>query len=902
MLLLFKYIVFLLFLFNINALNAAQITFEPYAEDELQQNKEHFIGAVSLPHPVQLRDILADSGNSSLGRLVILGQYFDARYPGDAINTDFTEEVELIFPDLAPTDVQKTMKNIRTAVRLYRFSREKINDFKQQKLAPKDPPLVASDDEYAIVGDTAYVPTKENEVAIIPDFKKVIGYGSNQREIEAMEAYTEQIYSQRKTQTDFERFHSMLRKLDWKDVFSYGVTRPSPFVGNAGIGTFEMQDDIKARLISDTARIGNQQQIIVGLHVDMPLHRFMLDTNLSSDLHKPEIKLINTTNIENYEVFEPMPIQMIAPELIGIYRGNFAFPIKISLKEKNKPVIFQAQFTFENCDSSFDCKTNILTPSLELEAMDEGKPIMSSMSNFIHQSLYNIPQENNKNLEINHIDYTLDDTGNVAMINFDFLYHAQIKNFALFLENEDNVLFQMPTIIVQDKHIYTQIKPLKNAENLLSKPLTLTARLNNFETIRKKIELNNIPAKYRRFSLLGLFLCGVLVAISFYLTPCGFALLNTAFFLKTNIKTSTHYFGAKLISLLLLLSFVTYRIHLNPNLVYADFSCHIFYLSLAFISTVAFLFYFNASFIKKTHHPIFFGIIFALFICLLIPISHLLGSHIFVEQYLQGTLIQRIILLSGFLFGLITPEISAFYVLKFKTNQKLTELSLLFSKTLLYGIICIFLLQLILLLSLKSFFVMLFIFILVSILLKYFFYFLRALYQTNLKAPLIARTEKIVATLIFICIFLFAYASSHLTSYHLQKSDYISTEDILKRLRNGENVLIAVNSPTCLMCLYNNITVFNQKSLNTLQEKYHLSFLVENTAQPNAQTIQLLKKYKKFQRPLYVLYMPLVPNGIILPDILTSLKLQRIINTFQIYPSSSSSKSDAVKSLNTNLR
>jgi len=262
--LLLKYIVFLFLTFNICVSDAAEVILE-LDETETEELSVPSIGAGNLPQPAQFRAILEREDNSPLGRLFLLGQYFEARYPDDALNVDFREDVAVIFPEMNEKEIHKTTGYIKAGIRLYRLSKEKIDEVKKNKLAPKDPPLVVQDDEYALLGDKEFIETKDGEVAIISDFKKIVGYGNNPKEIEAMEAFVERLRSQNKKQTDYEHFISMLKKLDWHDLTSYGVTRPSPFVGTAGIGDFIENEDFNARLISDTARIGDSENMILGL-------------------------------------------------------------------------------------------------------------------------------------------------------------------------------------------------------------------------------------------------------------------------------------------------------------------------------------------------------------------------------------------------------------------------------------------------------------------------------------------------------------------------------------------------------------------------------------------------------------------------------------------------------------
>ena len=870
----------------------------PDEEDTFQV--PDFIESGNLPHPVQMREILLRKDNSPLGRLFLLGQYFESRYPDDALNVDFREDVALIFPDMTPEEVQKTTTYIKAAIKIYRFSKDKIEQIKQDKLMPKDAPLVVDDNEYALLGDSEYIATDDNEVAVISDFKKVIGYGDNPREIEAMEAYAERLRSEDKFETDYEHFRAMLRKLDWNDLISYGVTRPSPFVGNAGIGSFEEKEGFKARLIADTARIGDKTQMILGLHVDVPNHLLMLATDLSDELKKPKIEFIDSINIDSYEVFSPMPLQAVASEMVGVYRGDFAFPIKVTLKEGHKPLYVKANLSFESCDSSFECQSIVLSPELEVGATAQDKSALSSMSNFIHQSLYNLPKDSHKNLVLEDFSYTLDENGNVSKLNFDFKYRTKVQNFALFLENEAGTIFELPEVIVEKKHIYVQTKPLDHVENLLTQPLVLQVRLNNFVSVRQNILLKKTPENIFKHSFLHLFLWGGICGILFYLTIFGFPLAYISFLIKKDFQTVLKFVSSKCVFLSLFFVLYCFEISRQPMLLYKLFEPNVFVLSLAFLCLISFLFDMNARLYEKTAHPIVFGALMAALIVLLLCVCGMPYGEKLLTIFSSETLFGQAVLWFGVVFGLMVPDFCALYYRNKEINGKVSELLLVFGKVIICVAIAILLLRLILPFDFKS---VVWAFVVIAptlIVLNYLFSFKAALYRTDLKPSHISGAGTVVSILIFGAIFLCSQILQHVSTVKEYQANNLNLTEISARAQNGENLIIALKYPSCLVCKYNDITVFNNSLIKKLQEDFKLSYISQSTQKADESVMEFLKKYKRFTRPLYVLYTPLAPNGVILPDMLTVSDLDEVFETFRIY--SLSSKSEAKKSRKTNLR
>ena len=86
----FKYIVFFIFCFNIAATNAAEVIMD--FDDETPVDFEA-LGRADLPDAAQMQSILYNDDTNELGRVILLGKYFDAKYPNDKINADFSRDV-----------------------------------------------------------------------------------------------------------------------------------------------------------------------------------------------------------------------------------------------------------------------------------------------------------------------------------------------------------------------------------------------------------------------------------------------------------------------------------------------------------------------------------------------------------------------------------------------------------------------------------------------------------------------------------------------------------------------------------------------------------------------------------------------------------------------------------------
>ena len=298
----FKNIVFLLLTFNILTVHAASVKLD-LLNEEAKYISAEFKGALNLPHPIIFKQILDKKDNNYSGRLFVIAYYFDAKYQDDAIEYDFSEDVSTIFPELTPEEVIVRTNLIRKAVKTYRWGKKKYTDLAIEMTVPKEPPLLVDDDEYALLETIDYIPTPEDSFTVINDFKKVVSYSDNPKDIKAMEAYHLRKLEKKENKTDYEKFTYMLNKIELSKIPSYGIDLPNPFIGNAGMGKWVEQYGFKARSVSELGQINNSISFIAGLHINTPSHRFILANSLSDKMQKPQISLTETQNIKSYKVF-----------------------------------------------------------------------------------------------------------------------------------------------------------------------------------------------------------------------------------------------------------------------------------------------------------------------------------------------------------------------------------------------------------------------------------------------------------------------------------------------------------------------------------------------------------------------------------------------------------------------
>ncbi len=882
---LLKYIVFFIFCFNISALQAAEIIYN-FDENERPNESLIYPSRNDLPHAARLRELLKNENNSPIGRMIIIGKYFDEKYPGNSINANFSTDIAQLFPELTQQEVYNRTNLIRQAVRIYRAGMQKYTEIKEQLLAPKEPPLIVDENDYALPGQHEYVDVPDGQVAVIYDFKKVLGYGNNPRDIKAMEAYRQKQLDDKKNKTAFEQFKSMVSKLEFSKIPFYGISLPNPFVGNAGIGEWQEQNGFKVRLLSNVARIAEQKEFLAAVHVNIPNHRFILSSSLSDELSKPEIELIEAENVQSYHVYYPLPVKVLNTDMIGAYAGDLAFPISLTTIDPHQGIKLKAKVIFQSCDYNLNCEKIEFFPELVIEQGIENAA--SSIMNFVKQSYYNLPPNQNKNLKLQQINVqTSPDGKKLEKLLFTFKFSGSINNFSLFLDDEFNSHFQAPKIAVRDSEIYVTVIPENNRELLLNQKAVMTVRLNSHTSLRQEITFADFSAvtSLSAPSAFHFVLFGLIIGFLFNFMPISMPLwllfrikmpkrkIPLSHFLALTVGVFT---GGNLYAALLCF-LQKQNLPFILGLLYQKFS--LLTALILFLITVFLSAKYNLPLLKNT--PRFKGWLGGVLLVSLLPFSSTpwLAENVFNLFYTETG--------SIFLFcNMLAAGISCFYVIiyrlpKIKFTQKvsvnLQNFLLLFSYVMLIGIIIWLLLIFFLQVSIGAFLKMLALILVFGIICSYVLLFLQALYQTTLPPNQKIITERIVITAFTILYALFAWFSADKQNLSPSGSTILQFEQNLnEKLLKGKIIIVGMVADWCPLCHINEITTLNRHNLERWNKLYGFEYVPFNIYDDVRKNTEFLKRHNSFQPPLYVLYSYHFENGLIVSPFLVDTQLEQI--------------------------
>ena len=89
--------------------------------------------------------------------------------------------------------------------------------------------------------------------------------------------------------------------------------------------------------------------------------------------------------------------------------------------------------------------------------------------------------------------------------------------------------------------------------------------------------------------------------------------------------------------------------------------------------------------------------------------------------------------------------------------------------------------------------------------------------------------------------------------------------------------MLEIGADWCLTCHYNNVMTLNKQNLKYWQETYNLDFVQVDWTNYNQYILNFMAKYGRKGLPFYVLYTPLLRDGLVMPEIFSAQDFENII-------------------------
>ena len=888
-----KIILILLFslFFIIGNASAAEVIFspeEPFEEHTLKEKLEH-IGWIT--------------------------KYFYDKYPEGKTNEDMSEDISRFFPELTEQEREDMQNYIRKGLNLYHYAYDLYKKYQAKFLMPENPPVVFADSEYADLEEPhEYIENKDGGV-LVTDIKSVVPYTNSVRDIKSVVArFQKDIDENKRT---FEGLVNIAGKLELKKLPFYDVLYSSPLTGMRGIGDWNSLDNIDTRIISEYAGAKGIKKINGIIDIISPLDVYIVaNDGLYS---KPQISFEGSENLKDWEIFLPLPIRFIMPDNIdrSVYAYKTAIPVTFYPENPDEPLHIKSDIALDVCDKENKCETKHFSPEL---IVDNNEAENSAVETFVYQSHMNKPQSNQTKQQIDSFGIKTTANGE-QILEFSLTAKKKINKLSVYINSEDKIAFETPRVSIDNKKATISFIPVQKDINLDNKEfeITLVINKNIYYYFEQGASTRLPPVPLSEKINLKIILLAVLGGLILNFMPCVFPVLAIKIFSLTK-------FGA------------TRPNKVRKNFAYTTLGIFVSFLILATFLALLKYIGMNIGWGMQFQNPyflitiIFAILIFWLMVCGIIKIG--LPSSLQQKILRPVKSEQTIHFLTGTLAVLMSTPCTAPYLgtaIGFALSGNIPDIytiimSVALGLSLPYIIFCIFprfieimptpgpwmqtlnrIMGLMLLLTIAWLFsvilaqtdlyfvIRLGIYVFLSIILFWLISLNSEIeYDKNEALNNYVRKRIKNFLLVIVGILYITSLTDGKFAYNRHYEKVLSTvqestalEKIEEYVKSGKTVLVSVGADWCLTCHYNNFTTLNLPTFKASMQSLNVERINIDWTNYDKEVLAFMKKHQRSGLPFYVLFSPLAPDGVVLPEVLEEFELERIIKNFTITQSTS---------------
>ena len=456
-------------------------------------------------------------------RFLDSAKYFEQKYPGELIDGDIHEDIARHHPEFTPQEVYDYQQYLRGGMKVYRYISGLIDKYKQALITPEEPPLVADDSEYDLSSpDFDYIDA--DGTVVVQDFKKIISYSQNPREIKAYRAKFASEGAKTGKMKDFEELGHIFSRLELKKILFYDIFYDNPLTGNRGIGKWQTKDDFKIRLITVQSGVNEKQKTEGLLHLLIPDGYFITAVD-SAQYMKPEIRFDNSENLKKAEYTLPLPARLAGSrEDWTVYVGETAVPFTAEAADPSRSMTLRADVKLNLCRSKGQCETVRLTPELQLQP---GHTRDSSVATYVRMMSGFLRPQQQSELKIGSFSLKEMQTGGqVLTLTVDS--PETIESFNIFVGNDAGLAFERPRVRIDGSRATVRLLPLDDKSDAEGKEFEITIEANRKYVLRQTLSpvRGNAPEPDRRNLLTAMFAAAVIGGLLLNFMPCVFPVLS----------------------------------------------------------------------------------------------------------------------------------------------------------------------------------------------------------------------------------------------------------------------------------------------------------------------------------------------------------------------------------------
>lgn len=895
---LYSYIVYLFLLFNILPAYAEKVSFP-----------DDFTGSTTLSQIAKYEEgeDMSMTLEQFLNIAYEVGSYLYERYSAeDILSENFINEIKKFFPEDSEDDLEEKLETLRIIADIYSRVKSMYNEYLEKKLIPHTYKTVKSENDYDHPGEVGYIESEPGYFAKVYNFKKFLTYSDNEDERRAIVEFER---SKEDPNNIREKIVSIVKNSDWKKLIFYGSVYENPLASNEGISEEYTEGDVKAQLLSRNSYIRGNKEIDFGIRLSTAPYTFIVANNISEQIHKPEIDLSGSNNVENAEITYPVPLNAGNHFFVHKYFGEFMIPIKVTVKDVEQPIDINAKVKVFSCDNNLDCQP--VEFNLHLEMQPTGTEVFSNgYDNYFNINLAKLPSATSPYIKLDKfiVDY---DNDNTQVLRLEFTSRKSVENFKVFVEAEDDIiLFDAPLISLHDNKIYVRYLLHQGQDNvdLLDKPFVISAVLNNryfyrtHKTVSKVSEFDTQSMKIN----LGLLFLAVLGGLFLNFMPCVFPVISLKMmtFAKTkkrqrrqlkrdlSLTIAGIFCGFTLLIIMLWIAkYMGYSLGWGMQFQNMGFLVVMTFIVISVIIALPVL---NFESMQLPDLGKYSGFIVGnLAVLLATPCT---GPYLAtaVGFALAGSYSDILLMLYGIALGLSVPylmilglkEPESFFPKPGKWMIRLELfMRLMLLLTLLWFVVLIFE-------QTDLIFVIKFIFIIgvfaaIIKLCKMFLDYLDGIFDENISEAVLLKIRRGCYIFMFLVFVIFcgictimaqkSYTKNYMANMQ-GRLTFVDTNLIDDYLKQGHPVLVEISADWCLTCHVNKLLVFNKTNMDNWKNQYNLEFIRVDWTNYNRDILDYMERYGRKGLPFYILYTPFIREGMVLPETFQRSDLAQILS------------------------
>lgn len=839
----------------------------------------------------------------------------DSQLPGTNVEEDFRDFIREKHPDYSDSGVAAKESLVRWGVRInrvYAYAKEKLLKF----LADEDLPLNLDDSQIEMGTAEVYVESSGDNPVIIQDFKKIISYASEDERAAAVAKKERDRGEADDSYRKREEFKQALINRDWKKIFSYGLFEDLPEKSVKGIGDWAGNDKLRARIYTAQTAVGDSKTVSGALIIRLSQGKFLLSEayenfpNLKLDFSKSE-------NLAAFSPNWPLPVRFnldLNNSLVG-YVGDVIVPFTAEVKDANQPLALKISLEGAVCGDN-ECHNRKLAPQLTLKS---GQSEPSKVASWLKMIAPYAPAEQVDHLKIDRVVAENAAVGNeLPILRIEFTAKENPVNFDVFVASPDNIRFARPLIRIDGSKVIARFRTLDSNVDLSGKSFTVSARLRPELSVRQTVtaETASVFDFESRSLSLGLIWLGFLGGFLLNLMPCVFPVLSLKIMSfrqvegldKLGIRRGFLYNLLGILVSFVLITAALVGLKLMGRAVGWGMQFqNVYFLTFIIFVVGAFLAHVWGFFTFQTPHLVekvlaaqncqgrWLHFLTGLFLVLLSTpcTAPYLGTAL--GFALAGNVTDIIIIMASVALGLSSPYLLIALFPSLVKNMpvagKWTErVSLLMAVMLVLTLI--WLLSILYAQTSGALTVHFVLFIAVFWFILWFRRLLMEIVnQQQENEELLQRVRRFFNVIISLLVLIVVIGAMLDAGYYYRHrrryvettamSKMVSPETVNSYLQEGKIVLVRIGADWCLTCVYNDVAVFKTPTIDEFLEANNVKRIDVDWTRYNPEVLDFMEQYGRRGLPFYIVFSPRIPDGIVLPEIISDRDFRELIENLR---------------------